>query len=216
MQTAERALVGAVGLIGTLVLADVLLKREQQSGNAAASQQLSQPTSTSSNPLLTGVLPTGTTAPAATSATDTAALIAEAQRQAQAAAAATLRQQQVDTLRRDLARIQNDIDVQVVQANAMKNRQPDSAFIQGISDRLWAECRNSGAWVSQAFRCNNANMDGKVQATVKSEWAAQQTALLQPIQAQLSRLNSEQLGTIDNLRALGVAVQAAEIKQVNV
>lgn len=163
-----------------------------------------------------GNVAAGQAQPAPTGATGAPLTQADLTRAADEQRAALIRQQRVDQLRRDLARIQNDMDVQVVQANTIKARDVDPAFARSVTDRVWAECRNGGAWISRAVRCNDRNVPPLAAETVRREWAARIALELQPVQAQLSRLNAEQLATVDNLRALGVTLQAAEVKKVTI
>lgn len=193
-----------VGLLGAGVAAFKVYqdRNDTHAGNVAAGQAQAP---TGSSPATGGSPWAGSGVPS------TADLI----RQQQEQQAAMIRQQQITQLRRDLARVQNDMDVQVTLANSIKNRAVDPAFRSTVTDRVWADCRNSGAWLTQAARCNNGNMTPKADAAVRDEWAARLALELQPVQAQLSRLNAEQLAIVDNLRGLGVTLQAAEVKKVN-
>ncbi|MFB9994493.1 hypothetical protein ACFFLM_21280 [Deinococcus oregonensis] len=212
MNSSDFALLAALGLAGVLGWREWDKVQNAKRGHAAAGGQLTgQPGA--GQPSTGGALNTGALLPVGSTSTPTnlpnlaAVQQAEAERQA-----AVQRQANIDTLRRDLARIWNDMDVQIVQADSIKRTPVDPAFQRGISDRVWAQCRSSGPFISQAYRCNDGNMPVEVARVTKIEWAERLKLLLQPVQAQLSRLNADQLSTIDNLRALGYSVPQTQQK----
>lgn len=202
------ALLGVLALGGVLAWLEYDKKQEAAAANGAAGAQLPGASTQAPGGLLGGTLPPGMSAPGG----GLAGQLDELRRQQEAAQ----RQGQIDTLRRDLARIHNDIDVLVVQAQSIKAQTPDPALVQSVTDRVWDTCRNSGAWLTQAARCHNGNMQPAAQQAVATEWQQRIAAQLAPIQAQLSRLNAEQQQTVVNLGQLGYVVPLAQTKQVTV
>lgn len=207
------ALLGVLALGGVVAYREFDQRRDVRATTGAAVGQIGTSTGATGGGSLGGLLPAGSTAPVGGSAGDLAAILAEQQRQAQAQADALLRQQRIDTLRRDLARIQNEIDVQVVRAQSIKSRPVDAGFAQDVRERVWNECKSKHV-LFPTTQCLNAGTREKAEAAVQPAWDAKIALELQPIQAELSRLNSDQLATVDNLRQLGVAVPAAQMKKV--
>lgn len=214
------ALLAVLALGGVLVWRELDERADERRGNAAAGGQLTgapvsgQPYVPGVLPGMGNLLPVGTTAPRP-SAPATVADLAALQRAEAERAAALQRQNQIDTLRRDLARVWNDIDVQVVQANAVKNRVVDAGFRSAVITDVWQTCEARHTFFPTT-QCKREGTEQKAEAAVASRWAERIALELQPIQAQLSRLNAEQLALINNLRALGYQVPQVDIKKASV
>lgn len=205
LQTA--ALVGVLALGGVLVWREFDKRHETAAANGAAGAQLPGASTQAPGGLLTGTLPAGTTAPSG----GVAGQLDELRRQQEAAAKTA----QIDTLRRDLARIHNDIDVLVVQAQSIKTAPVDPTFAQSVRERVWAECKEQHK-LFPTTQCLQAGTREKAEAAIAPAWQQRQQAQLAPIQAQLSRLNAEQQATVANLAQLGYVVPLAQTKQVTV
>lgn len=206
------AAVAVLALVGVVAWREVDKHVEAAKSTAAVGNASAGLSSAAPGGLLTGVLAPGSTA----TPTGQGVSLADWQRSQQEQSAALLKAQRVDTLRRDLADVFNEIDRQVLAANVIKGRAVDPAFSASISGREWASCRSSGPWLTQAQRCNDGNMGPRIDAAIKAEWAAKTADDLKPIQARLSELNAKQNALVENLRQLGYNVPAAQTKQVNV
>ncbi|MEF2280391.1 hypothetical protein V3W47_19020 [Deinococcus sp. YIM 134068] len=204
LQVRDVALLGAVALGGLLAWREWDKVQDAQSGTAAASGQLAQqPTASGILPGIAQLLPTGSTAAPASGAATVADL------------AAVNKQNQIDTLRRDLARINNDIDVLVVQASTIKAKTPTPEFRKAVIDDVWAQCKAQHR-VFPTTQCIQAGTAEKAEAAVAPRWAERIALELQPVQAQLSRLGAEQASTVRNLAALGYTVPTTDLKKASV
>lgn len=122
------------------------------------------------------------------------------------------RADKISGLERDLATAHNEIKRLTDQLNVIDGQPVDPTFLASVADREWATCRNSGAWLTQAARCNNGNMEPRIRAAVTSEWGARTEAQKRPLLTRLSELNSQQLSLIANLRDLGVIKQPVAVR----
>lgn len=202
---------GGAALLTALTVGGVLLWREVS--NTAEAQRLQLPTpgtvatppTPGAPPVLAVPTPHGTAPSPAPGAFPGAATSADL--------AAVQRQNQIDTLRRDLARVWNDIDVQLVQARTIKSEPVPPAFSSAVIDKVWADCKAQHK-LFPTTQCLQAGTDEKAKAAVGPAWEADKARRLEPIQAQLSRLNAEQLALIQNLGALGYQVPAGQQRSV--
>lgn len=109
----------------------------------------------------------------------------------------------------ELAGVNNEMDRLSAQLENLRRQTPDPALVAAVTDREWAECRNEGPWISQAFRCTNSSMSGRIQTAVTEDWGARQQVNMTPLQNKLSELDAKKRVLVTDIQRLQVAERSA-------
>lgn len=109
----------------------------------------------------------------------------------------------------ELAGVNNEMDQLSAQLENLRRQAPDPALVAAVTNREWAECRSEGAWVSQAFRCTNSSMAGRIQTAITEDWGARQQVSMTPLQNKLSELDAKKRVLVTDIQRLQAAERSA-------